>query len=229
MVAATYIGGQSSTPSASTLIADLYAAGDVDGIIERLAPGTVGSEQLENFRLGLEQELGSGAEVVATDQVTAQGVTFTRSETSSGIEWCVGPRETIYILCRIGSATVEGTVDGAPLEVAAANVEVFVDASALSVILVTDESEGYAFEGELQLVDSDGSPMGATLSESLFISGGQPFPADPADLQLPPGVGLLLSFEGAPELGTLTGRSLTLRWGNGEVVLDVGDAELFLG
>ena len=229
IAAATYIGGQSTTPSVSTLIADLYAAGDAEGIVERLAPGTVGAEQLENFRFGVEQELGSGAQIVSTDQVTAQGATFTRSESSSGIQWCVGPGDSVYILCRIGAAAVTGAVEGAPLEVAAANAEIFVDASAISVILITDDPEGYTLDGELELVGSDGSPVDATMTESLFISGGQPFPADPADLQLPPGVGLLLSFEGSPEPGTLTGRSLTLRWANGEVALEVSEPELFLG
>lgn len=222
---AVYLGGQETGSGNRDLVATLYEEGDVQGVLDRLAPGSVTEQQRPQIERGLQQTFEQGATVVEQDTVTVRGVTLERTRTSDNVEWCVTPDEQILLQCRIGTVEATGQVDGAPLEVGFAVGTLFADRTQLSIVLSPPQGgDTHTLDGEFQL----GGDLPVEIQQLALLSQGQRLPLDPGQqIDLRPGVGLLLQLTASPDV-EFSGETLTISWDGGTATVEFDEVTSFL-
>lgn len=232
VVAAVVLGGRDTAAlgEAAERIQGLYAAEDVDGALEAVAPGSVGPGQIRSLAAALEQVLGA-EDVTVEDRsvVRVAGVVLARIRTSDGLAWCVRPDGRLLLGCRLGELSMSAEVGDLPLRVPFAAGDLYDDQAEVAVLLASAGGT-VTLSGRLRVTTADGGPAPAELVETSYIRGGQARPAPEADVQLPPDRGLLVRLRASSPAArdALLRTDLVLRWEEGAVTLITGQPEWFL-
>ena len=232
VVGATVIGGRSADlgGSAEELVRSFYATGDPTAVMERLAPGSVEDASRAAVERDLAQLLSAPAEVVSTSTAQVGGRSVARVMTDDGFRWCIGANERVVLGCLLAVVPGQGLVDGAPLRVPYAAIEVYDDRVGLVVVL---ESTGdrYDVPEEVALADARGAPLPLEPFDRALIASGQRADAPAGPVTVEPGLGLLLIFASTDlttvdAVASLTG--LTLSWPGATVAISNAEAQWFI-
>lgn len=204
----------------------LYESGDVARTLDRLAPGSFGADADTRAQLepALSQLLAEELQVTESRLVEVRGIELAEIQTPR-ITWCVTPENRLILGCRVASAEVDAEVRGAPVEVAFANLDVFAGQVDLVIVLTTNEQEPVDL-GEVS-IDAEGFEF----VEASYVAGGQQAPVAPGEVQVQPGLGLLLYFRAQEpaDVDALVGEPMNVSFDGGEVVLEVPELEWAVG
>lgn len=231
LVAGAAVVGGSGTSTFSdpaAYVQAFYDNGDADGMFAALAPATYAGNE-EAFRTGVAQVVQQpDASATHTGDVVVNGVPLAVVEMADTLVWCVDPDGQLYVRCLVGSATATVDVGETGLETGFVGADIL--GATTQFVIVVGADQGASLAGQIELTDADGEGFG-TPTQAFYSAGGQTFPVQElADIELEPGVGLVLiwDLEGADGRARVLGQQLELRWGDGALPIAVNDATWFL-
>lgn len=234
VVGALLIGQEAADPAANAreTLRSYYANVDTAAVADRIVPGSLGQEvPREQLEAGLSGLLQGPFEVERTSTHRIRGievarVVVARPQGGQPIEWCVLPDGGLLLGCRLGGAELSAEVTGdAPIDVDFAGVDVLADDVQLAVVLVATGDEEVPL-GEVRLEGGDHS-----LANTTYLLGGQQVPAEPDDLRVRPGAGLLLVWvaEGVEDVTEHVEGPFTVTWADGEIELTLNEMQWYVG
>lgn len=194
VVGALLVGQEAADPVANAreTLRSYYANGDAAGVADRIVPGSLGQEiPREQLETGIGQLLQEPFEVEDTSTHEVRGtrlvrVALTRPQGGQPLEWCVLPDGRLLLGCRVATVELSGEVEGADIGLDFSAMDIQASSVQLAVVLTTSGEEEVPIDGDVRLQGG-----GFELVNAAYVLGGQQVPADPEDLRVRPGAGLL--------------------------------------
>lgn len=211
-------------------LSTFYEEEDADGVMERLAPGSVGSdpEDMQAVRASLRQILQEDFKPVHTRSITVRGVRLVQIETE-GLEWCMLPRDLIALTCRVGLVEFSVDVSDSELSRAEATLDLYPDRLELATVLVNDDESQVQVDRGISATKL-GQSMALEMVEASYLSEIGRVPASDGPLTVREDTPLVLIFE-ATQLEAVdefaTG-SWELMWEEGLLVIEPSSTEWHL-
>lgn len=232
---ALLIGQEAADPevNAEETLRALYANRDAAGIADRIVPGSLGQDiPREQLEAGIGTLLQEPFEVEDTSTHRIRGtqlvrVALTRQQGGQPLEWCLLPDGSLLLGCRVATVELSAEVDGdVPVGVDFSAMDIQASNVQLAVVLTTSGEDEVPLSDDVRLHGDSFEQANAA-----YLLGGQQVPADPQDLRVRPGAGLLLVYRAdqIEDVDTYTDGSFTLRWSDGAVQLAVEDITWFIG
>lgn len=232
---ALLIGQEAADPvaNAEETVRTYYANTDASGVADRIVPGSLGQEiEREQLEAGVERLLQEPFEVEESTRHEVRGtrivrVAVARPQGGQPLEWCVLPDGSLLLGCRVATVDLVGEVDSdAPVGLDFSAMDIQASYVQMATVLTTPGEEEVPLGDDVRLQGDS-----FELANAAYLLGGQQVPADPADLQVRPGAGLLLLWraEDVEDFSPYTEGPFTLRWSDGSVRLTVDDVTWFIG
>jgi hypothetical protein len=212
-----------SVERAEELIQGFYDGEDPSPVMDAIAPGSIDRSVAPDVAEGLSQLLRDTTTVSGSTVHVVDGVELVAVTMSDGRDWCVRPDELIIISCRVGIADVEVETRGVPVQVVAAEADVYAEQAQVRLVLRPAGEREVTFDGRIRL-EGDGATFETT--QAVVASRGQQIAEAGEDAVLQPGTTLLLAWA-TEDVDALRGQ-LTLSWDGGRMPVRIEEPTLFV-
>lgn len=211
--------------AATGVVQGFFDTGDAAGLVTAIVPETLpGQAPRQVLVESLQATLDAGHRVVDSGVIHARGVALERTETSDGLVWCTRPDGRVLVECRIGATTLTpGSSRGDVVDITGGRVDLLPTRTVVNVFLAPRQGRGTTLLRPFQLVGAEGEVLARPQQVELLrtdtrrreqVAGNVEFAGTIA--------GAIIRFEvDAEHTEAVTARSLTVRFGGGDVSLRV--------
>lgn len=236
LVAGAVVVSQISTGSAARvadaeeMVRQFYQAGEPGRVVDRLVEGSLGQDVPQQQLTGaIGQVLNQPLQIESSEAVTVRGSSLVRIQTPQ-VNWCVTGDQRILLGCRVATAQLQGSPQGAPVQLAFATVDVLATRVNLSAVLTAAGQQPVTLGSEVTL-DQPSGGADLAFAGAFNLTGGQRVPVQAGQLTVQPQAGLQLTFESddVDDVEATLRGPFRVNWDGGGIDLRVGEVTWFIG